>query len=182
MSQLLLNEMPSAIGDVFAEQGHDLLPRTSSDLITKCSCPDYASPCKHVAGVYYRIASLLDSDPLLLFQLRGMNFDQLQKKLAKTPLGQALIAQQGDSDTPVEYHAHRYCTPISKLRTGTDINAFWQGSNPIPQVVSCGDAVTPAILIKRGGDYPAFWHRDKSFVEFMETLYLRVAKQNKSVL
>ncbi len=83
---------------------------------------------------------------------------------------------------PAEYHAHRYCTPISKLRMDTDINEFWQGSNPIPQVVSCGGAVTPAILVKRGGDYPAFWHRDKSFVEFMETVYLRVAKQNKSVL
>ena len=32
----------------------------------------------------------------------------------------------------------------------------------------------PALLIKKGGDYPAFWHRDGSFIDVMEELYERV--------
>ncbi|MBT4838291.1 MAG: hypothetical protein HON94_13195, partial [Methylococcales bacterium] len=43
----------------------NLLPTTSSDLISKCSCPDYSNPCKHIAGTYFKVASLIDRDPFL---------------------------------------------------------------------------------------------------------------------
>jgi hypothetical protein len=32
----------------------------------------------------------------------------------------------------------------------------------------------PALLVKKGGDYPAFWHKDGSFIGAMEELYERV--------
>ena len=32
----------------------------------------------------------------------------------------------------------------------------------------------PALLVKKQGDYPPFWHKDNSFVEAMEELYERV--------
>ncbi len=54
--------------------------------------------------------------------------------------------------------------------------------NSVPQVVNAEDAVTPAILIKRGGEYPQFWQSDKSFVEVMESIYSRVASKNKANL
>jgi len=40
----------------------------------------------------------------------------------------------------------------------------------------------PAILIKQGGDYPAFWDKDTSVIEVMQELYLRVREKNKGVL
>ena len=36
-----------------------------------CSCPDWASMCKHVAAVLYGIGARLDEQPELLFRLRG---------------------------------------------------------------------------------------------------------------
>ncbi len=182
LSQLLMDEMPSTIEDVFVQRGLYLLPRERADLISKCSCPDYASPCKHVAGVYYKIASLLDRDPLLLFQLRGMKFETLHEKLAATPLGKTLVDQQADSEIEVEYHACRYTSPSTETRKEPDIKTFWQGDCAVPQVASTGDAVTPAILIKRGGEFPAFWQSDKSFVEVMEVVYSRVVTKNKTAL
>ena len=42
-----------------------------------CSCPDWASMCKHVAAVLYGVGSRLDSKPELLFLLRGVNHEEL---------------------------------------------------------------------------------------------------------
>ena len=177
-----MDEMPSAIEDVFVQRALHLLPRESKDLISKCSCPDYASPCKHVAGVYYKIASLLDRDPLLLFQLRSMKFESLHEKLAATPLGKTLVDQQADSEIEVEYHACRYTSPGRKACKAPDLKTFWHGTGSVPQVASADDAVTPAILIKRGGEYPAFWQSDKSFSEVMEAVYSRVVRTNNKTL
>jgi hypothetical protein len=42
-----------------------------------CSCPDWASMCKHVAAVLYGIGARLDAKPELLFTLRGVNHEEL---------------------------------------------------------------------------------------------------------
>ena len=183
LSQLLMNEMPAAIEDAFAAKGANLLPRERADLIASCSCPDYASPCKHVAGVYYKIASLLDRDPLLLFQLRGMKFEKLRGKLAASPLGQALIDQREDGERKLEYHGHRYTAPRVEPLSATDLKSFWKGGSPPPSARdgSC-EAASPAILVKRGGDYPGFWNRNNSFIEAMELLYTRIVNKNKASL
>ncbi|MEB4591357.1 SWIM zinc finger family protein [Candidatus Thiothrix sp. Deng01] len=182
LSQLLLNEMPAAIESVFARQNLHLLPQRSSDLISTCSCPDYASPCKHVAGVYYKLASLLDRDPMLLFQLRGMDPVRLQEKLADSPLGKALLEQRGETGQALEYHAHRYPEPQQQPLAVTSLKAFWQGQTALPLVEASGKAATPAVLVKKGGDYPAFWQRDNSFIGAMEALYTSVTDKNKAVL
>lgn len=42
-----------------------------------CSCPDWASMCKHVAAVLYGIGARLDQTPDLLFDLRKVNHQDL---------------------------------------------------------------------------------------------------------
>jgi uncharacterized Zn finger protein len=37
-------------------------------------------------------------------------------------------------------------------------------------------ATIPAMLIKRGGDFPAFRHKQNSFIEVMEDFYVRMRK------
>ncbi len=92
VTMLLMNEMPDTIEDVFAVLGLHLLPHSQSDFTTKCSCPDYANPCKHIAGVYYLLASDLDQDPFVMFELRGLSRDDLHTELARSPLGQILAS------------------------------------------------------------------------------------------
>ena len=45
----------------------------------KCSCPDWASMCKHVAATLYGVGARLDHKPELLFILRGVDKEDLLK-------------------------------------------------------------------------------------------------------
>lgn len=67
---LLDGELPAALAEQAREAGADLLPGPG-DLRPRCSCPDSANPCKHVAAVYYVVADEVDRDPFTLFLLRG---------------------------------------------------------------------------------------------------------------
>ena len=53
-----------------------------------CSCPDWATMCKHVAAVLYGIGARLDERPELLFTLRKVDAKQLVARAsAALPLG-----------------------------------------------------------------------------------------------
>lgn len=68
---LLAGEVPDELLDVFTSAGVTLLPERWVELRASCSCPDGASPCKHLAAVLYVFADQLDHDPWLLLQWRG---------------------------------------------------------------------------------------------------------------
>jgi uncharacterized Zn finger protein len=76
-TKLLAGQMPESIEQLFLLSGVSLFPEKSGDLQTKCSCPDYSNPCKHIAAVYYLIGEEFDRDPFLLFRLRGMTKEKL---------------------------------------------------------------------------------------------------------
>jgi uncharacterized Zn finger protein len=74
MAGLLDGEMPPGVADDLAAVGIDLLP-VAGELQPRCSCPDWANPCKHAAAVCYLVADTLDADPFLLFLMRGRGRD-----------------------------------------------------------------------------------------------------------
>ncbi len=76
-AKLLSGEMPNEIETVFDSAHVSLFPATERQLQTRCSCPDAANPCKHIAAVYYLLAEQFDTDPFLIFTLRGRNREQL---------------------------------------------------------------------------------------------------------
>ncbi len=80
-ASLLTGEMPDNIDDKIKELGFKLLPHSATELKTHCSCPDSANPCKHIAAVYYILGERFDSDPFLLFELRGIRKDILLELL-----------------------------------------------------------------------------------------------------
>ena len=76
MAALLDGEMPPGVADDLAAAHIDLLP-VAGELQPRCSCPDWANPCKHAAAVCYLVADTLDADPFLLFLMRGRGRDTL---------------------------------------------------------------------------------------------------------
>ncbi len=70
-AQLLAGEMPSNIEEAFSTAGVSLFPQSSYDMISDCTCPDKANPCKHVAATHYILGERFDEDPFLLFRMRG---------------------------------------------------------------------------------------------------------------
>lgn len=76
-AKLLAGEMPKDVETAFWAAHVSLFPTQRADLVTDCSCPDYANPCKHVAAVYYLLGERFDKDPFLIFHLRGKDKEQL---------------------------------------------------------------------------------------------------------
>ncbi|MEM6518797.1 MAG: SWIM zinc finger family protein [Cyanobacteria bacterium P01_C01_bin.70] len=183
ISRLLLNEIPDNIEDSFATLGLHLLPASEKDFHTRCSCPDWSNPCKHVAGLYYRIAAELDKNPFLLFELRGLSRDELQTQLAQTPLGQALAAELSAERHPPRAVDRYFTSPQTQAVDDLSLKEFWQGKKRLPPTI---EAATPspvsAVLVKKQGDFPEFWRRDNSFIAAMEGLYGYVKTKNQKKL
>lgn len=72
-AKLLNGEMPENIEEAFKEAGVSLFPKKQIHLITECSCPDTANPCKHIAAVHYMLGLEFDKDPFVILKLRGMD-------------------------------------------------------------------------------------------------------------
>jgi uncharacterized Zn finger protein len=102
VGQLLAGEMPAEIEEVFTAADAALFPQQSRDLEMKCSCPDWAVPCKHLAAVYYLLAEWLDRDPFLLFELRGRDRDALLAALReRRGTGEETDAPPAEPDEPL---------------------------------------------------------------------------------
>ena len=67
---LLDGELPPEVAADAADAGYDLLPGPG-EIQPRCTCPDWADPCKHAAAVCYLVADALDADPFGIFLLRG---------------------------------------------------------------------------------------------------------------
>jgi uncharacterized Zn finger protein len=80
-AQLLNGEMPRDIEEVFRAIGASLFPLAAGDLRSECTCPDPATPCKHVAAVCLLLSERLDEEPFLLFALRGRTQEQVMAAL-----------------------------------------------------------------------------------------------------
>jgi uncharacterized Zn finger protein len=72
---LLDGELLPEVADDVRSAGTDLLPGPG-ELQPRCSCPDWADPCKHAAAVCYLVAGALDADPFSLL-LRGRRRDEV---------------------------------------------------------------------------------------------------------
>ena len=118
-AKLLAGEMPQNIEEVFTANGLSLFPFTLSDVRSRCTCPDKANPCKHIAAIYYELGDRFSEDPFVLFQLRGcskrqiINYlrlfrsgmkpeDFIEESLSKEDVGQKDSSQDFEESTKVE--------------------------------------------------------------------------------
>ncbi len=79
LEQLIAGKFPKELEEIFTVKGEGLFP-TSKEIHFSCSCPDWASMCKHVSAVLYGIGARFDGDPALFFTLRNIDFHLLIKK------------------------------------------------------------------------------------------------------
>lgn len=74
--ELLQGKLSSAVMEAVTDRAEGLFPKPK-EIKMSCSCPDYAGMCKHLAAVMYGIGNRLDSSPELLFELRGVDHQEL---------------------------------------------------------------------------------------------------------
>jgi uncharacterized Zn finger protein len=74
--ELLQGKLSDHVMEVVTDRQNGLFP-LPSEISLKCSCPDWATMCKHVAAVLYGVGARLDEKPELLFKLRGVDHEEL---------------------------------------------------------------------------------------------------------
>lgn len=79
LEQLVKGKFPKELEVLFTEKKYGLFP-SPKEIHFDCSCPDWATMCKHVAAVLYGIGARLDSNPMLFFDLRDIDSSELVKK------------------------------------------------------------------------------------------------------
>jgi len=70
--ELLQGRLSNAVMERICRPNTGLFPAPKEIQFT-CSCPDWASMCKHVAAVLYGVGARLDSQPELIFALRRVD-------------------------------------------------------------------------------------------------------------
>jgi uncharacterized Zn finger protein len=70
--ELLQGQLSQPVMERICKPGTGLFP-APNEIKFDCSCPDWASMCKHVAAVLYGVGARLDEQPVLLFSLRRVD-------------------------------------------------------------------------------------------------------------
>jgi len=82
VARLLADDLPTEVEAAFRSQGLDLFPggklgEGRYDMTTRCSCPDYANPCKHSSAVLLLLGEEVARRPATLLELRGISTEEL---------------------------------------------------------------------------------------------------------
>jgi uncharacterized Zn finger protein len=154
---LLAGEMPHEILDVFDELGMPLFP---SVLDMRCSCPDWAVPCKHASAVLYVLAEAFDDDPFLVLAWRGHDREQVLGALRSHPGPAEVMDPLAVEEVPLASRLIDFYTPgvsLSRLR-----------ERP-------AHATTPPELLLRALDPPPVRVRHIPLVDLLRPVYRGLA-------
>lgn len=86
IARLLADDLPTEIEGIFKAEGCCLFPggrlpdengKRRYDMTTRCSCPDYANPCKHSSAVLLVLGEEIARRPATLLELRGLTMEEL---------------------------------------------------------------------------------------------------------
>ncbi|HXI55457.1 MAG TPA: SWIM zinc finger family protein [Polyangia bacterium] len=73
---LLRGRLPTQVMELVTRKQGGLFP-SPKEISFECSCPDWAGMCKHVAAVLYGVGVRLEEKPEMLFELRGVDHNEL---------------------------------------------------------------------------------------------------------
>jgi uncharacterized Zn finger protein len=150
--------MPTGIEAAFARVGARLFAE-SDELIAECACADGYRPCKHILATMYAMATRLDQEPLLLFELRGRSSAALLSALRRQWAGEEEIAPEAHDSLP-GLRADRYFGPIPLL------DDF---------AVSYEEPKEDAAILQRLGQ-PAFAHEGEDVASALTPVYQAITR------
>ena len=186
-AKLLAGEMPQNIEEAFQAARVSLFPKSSNELETDCSCPDWANPCKHIAAVYYLMADRFDEDPFLIFKLRGRSKEALITALREKRLAYQAEEDPEDNETPdLAASLAAVIQPVEEVKPLEEsLDNFWQAGEELDgfRVNLAAPEVENAVL-KRLGEAP-FKVSKQNLTVLLEPAYKiarKVAEEKKDLL
>ena len=82
--ELLRGSLSKGVMEIVTRKGEGLFP-APREITLECSCPDWATLCKHVAAVLYGVGSRLDREPEKLFTLRAVDPAEMVEAAVRQP-------------------------------------------------------------------------------------------------
>lgn len=122
--ELLQGHLSKAVMERVCQQRTGLFP-APGEIKLSCSCPDWATMCKHVAAVLYGIGTRLDEQPELVFELRAVDERKLIAAAAKgrtlvtKPPAAAKVLDGGDLNALFGLEMEHDPTPMSTPKTSS---------------------------------------------------------------
>ena len=141
VSKLLNRSLDPRVLQIADSLGVQVFPRNWKDFEMRCSCPDFAVPCKHLAAVVYLVSREIDKNPFVVFALheldllaelgkRGVSIEK-QAKIQIQKVIDLLAAETGKTETPFEFDAENYAAKYAAL----DFTVIEDLQNRLPQLL-----------------------------------------------
>jgi uncharacterized Zn finger protein len=113
--ELLQGKLSKAVMELVTNRHDGLFPKPN-EIKMRCSCPDYAGMCKHIAATMYGIGNRLDSSPELLFVLRGVDhLELIEQAIPQAPTkGKSKAPALGSDDLGALFGIEIGDAPASK--------------------------------------------------------------------
>ena len=156
VAQLLNGEMPKEINSLFRACGKSLFPVNSHDIDSDCGCEDWANPCKHVAATHYVLGEALDTDPFLLFELRGRTKEQVLAALSH-------LRNAGHVAPAAKVNEQSASVSLDEL----SIANFEQGATILPMLHFDFDTMVAAGALLRSLGKPTSWNISETPAELL---------------
>ncbi len=97
--ELLQGRLNQYVESIVTDKENGLFP-LFREIEVRCDCPDWAGMCKHAAAALYGVAVRLDQNPEILFNLRGMN----PNELVTGEIGAAGVAMDSGKQNRIDEH------------------------------------------------------------------------------
>jgi uncharacterized Zn finger protein len=128
---LLQGKVPQAVLEAMVHRERGLFP-APKEIELSCSCPDWATMCKHVAATLYGVGARLDAQPELFFVLRQVEKAELV----------VVAASLGGRTTPTQSSQKKLDISAIESVFGIELDAAGDAAETVaqPEVAAAGPA------------------------------------------
>ena len=170
-SAFLLNgEIPHDIDTIFNKLKLSLLPKSSNELSTYCSCPDIANPCKHIAAVHYVLAEKFDMDPFFIFKLRGRDKDEIINALRERR-SRLIKKRKSYHDTKTKKNEKKTVINVSNI----SLSNFWGSKKSFSKIyIEISPPKIPDATLKLVGNLPI--SNSRGYMSILKKYYRIISK------
>lgn len=182
-AQLLVGEMPLEIEQVFIKNGLSLFPYNLTEVRSRCTCPDKANPCKHIAAVYYQLADRFSEDPFIIFQLRGKNKAQILEAL-RVSRSLKLSGKEWDPEMLGKLKpTPRRKSSSSKTSAPLSIDNFWEYNESLdPSLVKIKSTRDHKTILDVLGDIPLSYTDSQAVMQYLSQVYQTMPEKIQAMI
>ena len=132
LKDLLAGKFPKKLAQLFTVQREGLFP-SPKDITMNCSCPDWATMCKHVAATLYGIGARFDEDPALFFELRKVRVEDLVEETLNEATTQLLDRSEERGSQAQIIDDSELSTIFGIDMDDIDVTSFQEAALPAPK-------------------------------------------------